>query len=63
LPRSTKNAGAAGISNSAPAIALSLTGDKLGVDPAKCLFFENGYYDKLCRAMGSFTNLTPMEKC
>ena len=44
------------------AIALSLTGDKLGVDPAKCLFFENGYYDKLCRAMGSFTNLTPMEE-
>lgn len=45
------------------AIALSLTGDKLGIDPAKCLFFENGYYDKLCRAMGSFTNLTPMEEC
>lgn len=44
------------------AIALSLTGDKLGIDPAKCLFFENGYYDKLCRAMGSFTNLTPMEE-
>lgn len=43
-------------------IALSLTGEKPGVDPAKCLFFEHGYYDKLCRAMGAFTNLTPMEE-
>lgn len=45
------------------AIATALTGDKLGIDPAKCLFFEKGYYDKLCSAMGTFTNLTPMGDC
>lgn len=36
------------------AIALGLTGHKLGKDPAKCLFFRNGYVEKLRRAMGSY---------
>jgi radical SAM protein with 4Fe4S-binding SPASM domain len=29
------------------AIALALTGDKLGVDPSKCLFFRKGYPERL----------------
>ena len=29
------------------AVALALTGDKLGVDPSKCLFWERGYHKKV----------------
>lgn len=29
------------------AIALALTGDKLGVDPSKCLFFQKGYPERI----------------
>ena len=29
------------------AVALALTGDKLGVDPSKCLFWELGYHKKI----------------
>lgn len=29
------------------AVALALTGDKLGVDPSKCLFWERGYHKKI----------------
>ena len=29
------------------AVALALTGDKLGVDPSKCLFWEQGYHKKI----------------
>ena len=29
------------------AVALALTGDKLGVDPSKCLVWERGYHKKL----------------
>ena len=43
------------------AIALTLTGDKLGIDPAKCLFFEQGFYQKLCDALEGFTNTTPID--
>lgn len=43
------------------AIALTLTGDKLGIDPAKCLFFEQGFYQKLCAALEGFTNTTPID--
>ena len=28
-------------------VALALTGDKLGVDPSKCLFWEQGYHKKI----------------
>ena len=42
------------------AIALTLTSDKLGVDPSKCLFFNKGYYEKAVAAMGDWRNNTPI---
>ena len=44
------------------AIALTLTGDKMGVDLAKCLFFGKGYYEKIETLMNGWTNRSPMEK-
>lgn len=44
------------------AIALALTGDKLGIDPAKCLFFEKGYHERAEKLLPGWTNLSPMEK-
>ena len=42
------------------AIALTLTSDKMGVDPSKCLFFKKGYYAKTVEAMGDWRNTTPI---
>ena len=42
------------------AIALTLTSDKMGVDPSKCLFFKKGYYEKAVEAMGDWRNSTPI---
>ena len=42
------------------AIALTLTGNKLGEDLAKCLFFEKGYYEKIQKALEGYHNLSPM---
>ena len=42
------------------AIALTLTSDKLGVDPSKCLFFRKGYYDKVVETLGDWRNNTPI---
>ena len=42
------------------AVALTLTGDKMGVDLSKCLFFKKGYYEKVVRTMGGFRNNTPI---
>lgn len=36
------------------AIALALTGDKLGKDPSKCLFFQGGYVQKVEQAMQGY---------
>ena len=36
------------------AIALALTGDKLGVDPSKCLFWQNGYDHKIAEALPGY---------
>lgn len=44
------------------AIALTLTGDKLGTDLAKCLFFNNSYHEKIEAIMSEWTNLAPIEK-
>lgn len=44
------------------AIALTLTGDKMGVDLAKCLFFGKGYYEKIETLMNGWMNRSPMEK-
>ena len=38
------------------AIALTLTGDKLGVDLSKCLFYKKGYYEKTVSVMGDWKN-------
>ena len=40
------------------AIALTLTGDKFGVDPSKCLFFKKGYYEKTVAVKGDWKNLS-----
>lgn len=40
------------------AIALTLTGDKFGVDPSKCLFYKKGYYEKTIAVMGDWKNLS-----
>ena len=42
------------------ASALTLTSDKMGVDPSKCLFFKKGYYEKAVEAMGDWRNSTPI---
>ena len=42
------------------AIALTLTGDKMGVDLAKCLFYKNGYYEKIEALMDGWRNLSPI---
>ena len=42
------------------AVALTLTGDKMGVDLSKCLFYKKGYYEKVVHTMGDFRNNTPI---
>ena len=43
------------------AIALTLTSDKLGIDPSKCLFYKKGYYQKAVEIMGDWHNNTPIQ--
>ena len=38
------------------ALAVVLQRDKFGSDPSKCLFFRNGYLDKLARSMDGYYN-------
>ena len=40
------------------AVALTLTGDKMGVDLSKCLFYKKGYYEKVVHTMGDWRNNT-----
>lgn len=40
------------------AIALTLTGDKFGVDLSKCLFYKKGYYEKAFEIMDGWKNLS-----
>ena len=40
------------------AVALTLTGNKMGVDLSKCLFFKRGYYEKTVNVMGDWHNNT-----
>lgn len=42
------------------AVALTLTGDKLGVDPSKCLFYQGGYYGKVETLLAQWRNLLPI---
>lgn len=39
------------------AIALALTGDKLGIDPSKCLFWENGYDKKISEHLSGYSTV------
>lgn len=42
------------------AVALALTGDKLGCDPSKCLFFRERYEKKIAEALRDYHNDTPI---
>ena len=42
------------------AIALTLTGDKMGVDLSQCLFYKGGYYQKVNAVMKKWRNLAPV---
>ena len=43
------------------ALALAITGDKFGIDPAKCLFFQKGWHRKIEETFRGWKNITPME--
>ena len=34
--------------------SVSFTGDKLGIDPSKCLFWQNGYERKIAEALPGY---------
>lgn len=42
------------------ALAFGLTGDKLGSDPAKCVFFKKGYYEKITALLEGWHNVAPI---
>lgn len=42
------------------ALALGMTGNKLGSDPAKCVFFKNGWYEKIAEKLDGWTDCLPM---
>ena len=42
------------------ALAMGFSGDKLGADLSKCVFFKQKYYDKILSALPGLANLTPM---
>lgn len=44
------------------AVALVMTDNKLGCDPSKCMFFENGYHRKITEIMGEWRNLAPISE-
>lgn len=43
------------------AVALTLTGDKLGVDQSKCLFFKGGYIEKVESLLAGWNNEYPVK--
>ena len=49
-------------SGGCPALGLLFTGDRRGSDLTKCLFYENGWYEKCVNAMSGWRNLTAMEE-
>ena len=44
------------------AIALTLTGDKFGVDPSKCFFFKKGYVQKVEASLEGWRNIAPIDQ-
>ena len=47
---------------SCPALGLLFTGDRRGSDLSKCLFYENGWYEKCVKAMDGWYNLSEIQK-
>ena len=43
------------------ALAVGLTGDKFGSDPAKCVFFKNGWDGRITEMLDGWENIAPME--
>lgn len=43
------------------AIALTLTGDKMGVDLSKCIFYNKGYYEKATSILKHWKNIAPID--
>lgn len=43
------------------ALAIAFTGDKFGVDPAKCMFFQKGWHKKIKETLCGWKNIAPME--
>ena len=43
------------------AVGTALTGDKLGSDLSKCIFFKGGYLDRLKEVLCDYTNRAPIE--
>mgnify|MGYP001101952747 CR=1 FL=1 len=43
------------------ALAVGLMGDKFGSDPAKCVFFKNGWYGRITEMLDGWENIAPME--
>lgn len=43
------------------ALAIAFTGDKFGVDPAKCIFFQKGWHRKIKETLCGWKNIAPME--
>lgn len=45
-----------------PALGLLFTGDRRGSDISKCLFYQNGWYEKSVRAMEGWRNTTTVKE-
>lgn len=43
------------------ALAIAFTGDKFGIDPAKCIFFQKGWHRKIKETLCDWKNIAPME--
>lgn len=43
------------------ALAIAFTGDKFGIDPAKCIFFQKGWHRKIKETLCGWKNIAPME--
>lgn len=42
------------------ALAVALTGDKFGSDPAKCVFFKAGWHERITVLLSGWKNIKPM---
>lgn len=42
-------------------LARLLTDDKMGIDPTKCFFFQNGYHKKIEALLDGWNNIAPMK--